>query len=173
MWFVWNDPFVRKWVAVHHDWWITVLQVSLIVSVFISLCAALSFSSFTSILSAGFFFLLFFLGICLLSLFCHFWFWGIYLLLCFVFIFVWASLYCLIQFTLYFFRPKRYIYTIYTLFFHSVEVNWCMPLVFSVHVQLNMLKSDMLGKNIFLQAISYLIYPSTTHRSNFAECTST
>ena len=42
-----------------------------------------------------------------------------------------------------------------------------------VREQLNTLKSNMLGKNIFLWVIRYLTYPSTTDRSNFAEHIST
>ena len=41
------------------------------------------------------------------------------------------------------------------------------------YLQSNALKSNVLGKNTFLQVICYLTYPSTTDRSNFAERTST
>ena len=40
-------------------------------------------------------------------------------------------------------------------------------------IQSNTPKSNVLGENIFLRVIGYLTYPSTTHRSNFAERTLT
>ena len=42
-----------------------------------------------------------------------------------------------------------------------------------IKIQSNTLKSNIMGKNIFLQVICYLTYLSTTHGSNFAERTST